>query len=418
MRKHKAWFFNSAELQFVRATFTQLPKAQDASKSWRFNDLLHNQVNLSAKNILFTGALFDYQYSPDGGLSQLDPRSTTQRRESGQWFEYVKDQWIFSSTSMIEFGFAASLEHSAAIPQGFGTYLITPSGNEGDYFADARRDARRYEGVANYNLPAFRFLGQHEFKTGVDLIHLEYDQNVTRTAVDYLNTAGDVLRAIAFAGSGALSRDTGERSFYLQDSWRISRWLLVESGLRADQDGLLHHVTWSPRVGFAISPPRMEKLRFSGSFARTIDAANLQPFTRPLDQSAISSYYDSAGNVILGPVTTVYTMLSTPKTPRADVWTLAAERAFPRMLRGKIRLVRRRFSRGFDYTGSLPPEDQLAAILAGAPNPGPITEDYALTNQRQDSYDSAEVTFGQPLNRALSVDGELHAQPRGIERGD
>jgi hypothetical protein len=117
-RKGRAWFFNTAELQFVRNTVTQLPRDQNASTSWRFNDLLHNQFNLSETNIVFVGLLFDYQYTPYGALALLDPRSTTLKRESNQWFGYVKDQRSFSHSSMLEFGIAASLTHSTAIPQG------------------------------------------------------------------------------------------------------------------------------------------------------------------------------------------------------------------------------------------------------------------------------------------------------------
>src|ERR1035441_2201602 len=91
-KKGRAWFFNTAELQFVRTTVPQLPASQNSSISWRFNDLLHNQVNLSNKNILFVGLLFNYWYAPRNGISYLDPRETTVNRRSNQWFGYVKDQ--------------------------------------------------------------------------------------------------------------------------------------------------------------------------------------------------------------------------------------------------------------------------------------------------------------------------------------
>jgi len=58
-KKGRAWFSNTTELQFVRNTVSQLPASQNSSKSWRFNNLLHNQVNLSEKNILFVGLLTD-----------------------------------------------------------------------------------------------------------------------------------------------------------------------------------------------------------------------------------------------------------------------------------------------------------------------------------------------------------------------
>jgi hypothetical protein len=396
-RKKRAWFFNTAEFQFVRTTVKQLPTDQNASTSWRFNDLLHNQFNLSDHNIVFAGLLFDFQYTPYGGLAALAPRETTVRRETNQWFGYVKDQTIFSSSSMLEVGFAANSDHSTAIPHGEAAYLITPDGLQGNYFADARRDARRYQGIVNYYFPAFHFLGEHRLKTGGDTVHLDYQQNITRNVIDYLNDAGTVIRAINFGGSGQLSRGNEEAAFYIQDSWRVRPWLLAELGLRADEDRALNRLNSSPRAGFALSPPGLEKLQISASFARIVDPTNLLLFTRPLDQSSISTYYDGGGNLIYGPVVSVYTAGTNLQSPRAGVWTLGAERAFAQLFRAKVQLLRRRYSNGFDYTNTLPVMEQLPAVLAGAPNPGALTEDYVLTNQRQDQYDSVEVSLSQPL---------------------
>ena len=396
-RKGKAWFFNTAELQFVRLTVKQLPADQNATTSWRFNDLLHNQFNLSPRNIVFVGLLFDFQYSPYSGLTQLDPRDTALRRESKQWFGYAKEQRSFSHSSLLEVGFASSLTHSTAIPQGDAPYLITPDGRGGNYYADARRDAQRYQALAHYYLPAFYLLGEHQLKTGGDVVRLDYQQTVTRTAIDYLNEAGAVLRSITFAGSGQLGRGTDEAAFFLEDSWRVRPWLMLEMGWRADEDQLLSRWNSSPRIGFVLSPPGTETLRISGSFARIVDPANLQLFTRPLDQSAVSTYYDGAGNLVYGPVVSDYTLGKNLEDPRADVWTLGIERTFPKTLQAKVELLWRRLSRGFDYTNDLPAAEQFPAVLAGAPDPGPLLADYVLTNQRQDQYDSVEVSLGQPL---------------------
>ncbi|HEY6347520.1 MAG TPA: carboxypeptidase regulatory-like domain-containing protein [Bryobacteraceae bacterium] len=396
-RKKRAWFFNTSEFQFVRATVKQLPSDQNTSTSWRVNDLLHNQFNLSDKNILFVGLLFDFVYTPYSGLAPLDPRPTTVKAETNQWFGYVKDQRFFSGSSMIEVGFAASADHSTAIPHGDLPYLITPDGREGNYYSDARRDAQRLQGIVNYYFPSFHFLGEHRLKTGGDIVHLDYQQNITRNTIDYLNSAGAIIRAINFTGSGQLTRGNDEAASYIQDSWRVRQWLLVEAGLRADEDRLLNRLNWSPRAGFAVFPPGSGKVQFSGSFARIVDPTNLLLFTRPLDQSSISNYYDALGNLIYGPVVSVYTPGTNLVSPHADVWTLGVQRVFRQQLLAKLQLLRRRFSDGFDYTNNLPAVEQLPAILAGAPNPGAVIADYVLDNQRQDHYDSAEVSFGQPL---------------------
>jgi hypothetical protein len=396
IRKQRAWFFNTIEFQFIRTTFPQLPEGQNTAKTFRFNDLLHNQFNLSERNIVFVGVLFDYQYSPHSGLTIIDPVETTLRSESEQWFGYIKNQHSFSHGSMIEFGLAGSLIHSTAIPQGFAPYLITPDGREGNYFADARRDAHRFEGITNYYLPAFQFLGEHQLKTGGDVVRLDYEQNTSRTAIDYLDTAGGIIRSIAFTGSGQLVQNNVESAAFVQDSWRVRRWLLVEAAWRADEDRLLGHVIAAPRAGFSLSPPGAESLRISGSFARIVDPANLQLFSRPLDQSSLSTYYNDTGALIYGPVLSVYRLGSNLQSPRADVSTLGGERTLPKLLRAKVELLRRRFSDGFDYVNTLASTETFAAVLAGAPNPGPIVSDYLLTNQRQDHYESVEISLGQP----------------------
>jgi hypothetical protein len=153
----------------------------------------------------------------------------------------------------------------------------------------------------------------------------------------------------------------------------------------------------SPRAGFALSLPGSEGTRVSGGFARIVNPTNLRIFTRPLDQSAISTYFNDAGTLLYGPVVSIYTAGPGLKNPRADVWNLGAERVLPKLLQIKLQLLRRRSSRGFDYQNNLPAQEQLPAILAGAPNPGSLTVDYVLTNQHQDQYDSAEIALRQPL---------------------
>ena len=395
--KGRAWFFNTSELQFVRTTVSQLPANQNSSKSWRFNDIVHNQINLSAHNILFIGLLFNYWNAPQNGISYLDPRATTVNRSSQQWFGYAKDQHSFGHSSLIEFGFASSSTHSLEIPQGTGPYLITPSGRLGNAYANSRRDAARQQGLVNYFLPSFRWFGEHRVKTGADIVQLTYEQNILRSGIDYLNNSGSVVRAITFSGSGRLNESNYESAFYVQDSWRVRPWLLLEVGWRADHDHLLGRWNPSVRAGFAISPPGMENLRISGGYARIVEPANLRLFTRPLDQFSTTTYFGGAGNLLYGPVTSQFAIGSGLRNPYGDVFNLGVDRVLPKQIQAKVQWLRRRSTDGFDYQNSLPSSEQLPAILAGAPNPGTLAAQYTLSNGRQDQYDSAEITLRQPL---------------------
>jgi hypothetical protein len=396
-RRGRAWFFNTTELQFVRITVPQLPAGQNSAKSWRFNDLLHNQINLSPNNILFIGLLFNFWNAPQSGITYLDPRATTVNRSSRQWFGYVKDQHSFGRSSLIEFGVATSLTHSREVPQGNKPYLITPSGRRGNSYSDASRDAVREQGLLNYFLPSFHWFGEHRFKTGADIVQLSYEQNISRSSIDYLNNSGAIVRNIVFSGSGHFNRSNYESAVYFQDSWRVRPWLLAEVGWRADHDRLLNRLNMSARAGFAISPPGMENMRIAGGYARIVEPSNLRLFTRPLDQSAISTYFSAASNIIYGPVTSVFAFNPNMRSPHADVLNLGVDRVLPKQMHVKVQLLRRRFKDGFEYQNSLPVLQQLPAILSGEPNPGPLTALYSLSNHRQDQYDSAEIALHQPL---------------------
>ena len=183
-----------------------------------------------------------------------------------------------------------------------------------------------------------------------------------------------------------VNRANDETSLYLQDSWRIHQQLIIDAGWRMDHDQILGHSNMAPRGGFGWSPPGMEGTRFFGGYARIFDPTPLRLFVRPFDQSSITSYFNNASNLIYGPVYSIYAFGQHVQNPRADIWNLGAEQTLPRQMQAKLQLLRRRSSDGFDYQSSVPVSEQLPAILAGAPNPGPITAIYTLNNDRQDKY--------------------------------
>lgn len=387
--KGKAWFFNTVEFQYSDTLVPELPPGQDRYATWRVSDLLHNQVNLSQRNILFVGLLYNYFYAPRNGLTYLDPRQTTVDRRSSQWFGYVKDQHSFSHSSLIELGYAASSTFSRETPQGDSPYLITPTGRLGNSYSNARRDAKREQALTNYFLPSFTFFGAHQLKTGADVVHLDYAQNIRRTAIDYLALDGSILRQIDFLGSGRLSRDNYETSVYVQDSWRVRPWLLLDFGWRMDRDQTLHQWNTSPRAGFAWSPPKMENTRVSGGYARIFDPTDLRLFTRPLDQYTSSTDFNAAGQVVEGPAFSIYTVGLRLKNPRSDVWNLGVERKLPKLMQVRLQWLRRRTTDGFNYQNSLSaPEIQGMNVVDAL---------YVLTNQREDRYDSFEIALRQPL---------------------
>ncbi|MBI2688428.1 MAG: TonB-dependent receptor [Acidobacteria bacterium] len=396
--KGKAWFFNTTELQYINTLVPDLPGGQNRSRSYRANDLLHNQFNLSPSNVLTVGLLFNYWFAPRNGLSALDPRETTVDRRSRQWFGYVKEQKSFQRGALVEVGYAVSRTFNREVPQGDSLYIVTDNGRRGNYYANSEREAKREQAIVNAYLPVFLWRGSHQFKVGGDLLWLGYNQTIQRTGILFEGIDSTPLRSVLFYGSGSLSLSNRESSVYVQDSWRMRSNLLVELGVRSERNRILQKWNLSPRLGFAFSPSGREDMRITGGVARVFDNTNLRTFTRPEDQYAVSRSY-GLGGLPSDPALSIYRIFSARLTsPNSLNWNLGIER----MLRGRMivqaQWLLRRGSSGFSYINSLPAPQHVPGLLEFQGSSAPLFDAiYGLTNRRRDSYHSVDFSVRQPL---------------------
>jgi hypothetical protein len=382
IQKGKIWFSNSMAAQYIENVVNGLPAGQNRNWSWRYTDNFRVQANLSPSNILYVGVLGNYWIAPDSGLSALDPKATTVNRKATQWFADVKDQIYLGRGSLVEFGYASNRTFGQQIPQGNDLYLYTPYGRQGNYFVDGKQRSSRDQGIANYFLPSFHFLGEHRVKAGVDLDRLNYWQNIKRTGFVYFFANNTPAREVTFAGSGLLDRADVETSAYVQDSWRVKPGLLMELGVRADRDTILKNWNVAPRVGFAWSPRGWESTKISGGYGIVYNATNLQQFTLPMDQAPVNTFYPALGL----PSTSVSTYLLGRglATPRFQNFTLGWEQRFGAGIFTSVQGIARRGSHGLTYSDTT----GLAPLAL-----------YVLQDHRRDDYTAVEFTIRQNLRR-------------------
>lgn len=395
--KGKAWFFNTTELQYINTLVPGLPGGQNRSRSYRANDLLHNQINLTPSNVLTVGVLFNYWFAPRNGLSFLDPRETTVDRRSRQWFGYVKEQKSFKGGALLELGYAVSRTFNREVPQGDSPYIVSDFGRRGNYYANSEREATREQAIINAYLPALTWKGNHQVKFGGDLLWLGYDQIIRRTGILFEDANSTLLRSVSFFGSGSLSRSNREGSAYLQDSWRVRPNLLLELGLRTERNRIIQNWNLSPRFGFAWSPLGWESARITGGVARVFDNTNLRTFTRPADQYMASTVY--AGGVALDPTLSIYRMpAGTLLSPTSLNWNLGLERMLPHKMTIQAQWLLRKGSSGFSYVNSLASPQHVSGLLDFQGNTAPLFDAiYGLTNLRRDSYHSVDFSVRQPI---------------------
>jgi hypothetical protein len=396
----RAWFSNSMDLQYIQHVVPELPRGEDRNRSWRGSNLLHNQVNLTASNILTVGSLVNFYFAPRTGLTVLNPPESTVDRRSRQYFTYIKDQIYFKRGALVELGYSNNRTFGREIPQGDALYIVTPFGRYGNSFIDAVRKAGRDQWIVNAFLPVFPLLGEHQFKTGLDLDRLSYWQDVRRNGIEFATVDLVPQRRTFFQGSGRVGTSNFEASTYVQDSWRLKPNLLIEMGARTDWDRLLRNWNFSPRFGFAWMPFGLERTKFYGGFARIFDATSLRIFTRPFDQYSLSTYFDPDGKFLRGPALSIY-RIENPNlaSPRYHNWNFGVEQQWPHSVQMRLNLVTRRGSRGLTFVNSLACACiDVPEIFNGITNPL-FDAIYNLSGERSDRYSAVEMTIRRPFRQ-------------------
>lgn len=372
IKRGRVWFSEHLDAQYSDTVVPNLPKGQNSTQNFQASNLTRVQANLKPSNIVFADFLMNYTFAPYSGLNPLNPISTTTDQRSRTWFFSGRDQIYLHGGMLLEFGFADDRNFFRVIPQGDAFYVITPATNGGNFYDNSAQTAHRAQFLSNLFLPAFEFLGHHQWKTGVDLDRLNYWQNDVRNGIDVLNTAGSLVRETTFGGSGTFAKASAEQSWYVVDEWKIATGVVAEYGVREDWDELLDRAALSPRAAVSWTPFANTKL--SAGYAVLRDETPLQLFAQAQDQYAIETFLNPAN-----PTITERFEITNPHLlfPEYRSWTAGLEQRLPGKILLNVTGIRRRDDDGLAYT------------------PRPTPGLYDLTNSRVDSYQAATIAARQ-----------------------
>ncbi|HEV2448590.1 MAG TPA: TonB-dependent receptor [Candidatus Sulfopaludibacter sp.] len=391
----RAWFSDTVDFEYNTTLITGLPNGQNTRSGMAANNLLHTQINLTPRNILFADFLVNADNEDRVGLSPLDPVSTTRTVDTREYLFGLKDQYYLGGKSLIEFGYAHNGFSNNQTTQGPGQYVYSAAGRTGNYFVTSDQTASRDETMAHYYAPQFRFAGSHQIQAGVDGDYLRYNGDFRRTGYQLLGLSNELLSQTSFQGSGLFGLHDWEAAGWALDTWQIAKRLQIDAGMREDWDRLVRNAGWSPRVAFSWAPFRGGRTRVAGGYAVTRDAVPMDAFGRALDQSAVTTEY--AGGVPVGqPVTTVFLQAPGPLSlPRATNWSLDVDHQVSAHVVASVKYLRRRGTDGFNFVNTLEPD--APPSLLPLPN-GATAGAYQLSNLRRDDFDSVQLSVHQTFS--------------------
>ena len=395
IRRGRAWFADTFQSQYNNDLITGLPSGENTRSGWAGSNLLHTQVNLTARNLLFADFLVNVDNEGRIGLGPLDPVSTTLTVHSREYFGSLKDQIYLAGRYLIEFGYAHNEFSNRQTPQGQSLYVISPQGRGGNYFVTSNQSASRDQWLVHGYLPQFHLAGSHQIEAGVDANLLRYDGDFRRTGYRLIGLSGQVLSQTAFTGSGIFHVDDTNFAAWVLDTWRVVQRFQIDLGLRQDWDRLVGGWGWSPRLAFSWAPFHNSWTRVAGGYAVTYDAVPLDPFGRTRDQAAVTTEYDSSGIPTGPPLPTTFTLGPGLKLPRATNASLSVDHQISARLTASAKFLHRRGTDGFAFVNALAPD--APPSLLPLPN-GSLPGLYQLASLRRDDYDALQISIRQALS--------------------
>ncbi|HTW63195.1 MAG TPA: TonB-dependent receptor [Bryobacteraceae bacterium] len=392
----RAWFSDMFDSEYNETVVTGLPKGQNTRSGWAGSNLLHTQSNLTPSNILFADFLVNVDDESRIGLGPLNPVPTTSTVDTREYFGSVKDQEYFGHGMLMEFGYAHNYFSNMQMPQGQSPYILTPTGNSGNYFVNSRQTAARNQSLIHAYFPKFKFAGTHQIEAGAGMDWLHYNGNFRRTGYQVLGPSDVLISETLFPTPAQFNVGDREQSSFLLDTWRVTQRLQFNLGVREDWDQAIHAAALSPRLSASWSPFASGRTRISGGYAITHDAVTLGMLGLPLDQIGMTTEY-GAGGVPVGPP--ALTAFSIPNSglalPRATNWTLGVDHQLTEHVYLNAKYLRRRGTDGFVFVNTLAPD--APASLLPLPD-GAMGGAYQLTNLRRDNYDSVQISARQTFS--------------------
>lgn len=213
-----------------------------------------------------------------------------------------------------------------AVPQGSAPMELQLETTLGNFFNRQHRISTSVQLVETLTVPRNGPLGVHRFKIGLDVIAARYDGTSDSRSVLIERVDGTLARRLDYAGASRQSASSADVVVFVQDRLQLNDRWHVEAGARIRRDDIINHVSFTPRIGTALTLTSSGSAVLRGGIGlfhgRTPSAVGaFDSFTNFVDtRFAQDGVTPLASPVGVGPVTA-----PDLETPRSRTWDLGVE---------------------------------------------------------------------------------------------
>ena len=244
-------------------------------------------------------------------LDFFTPKATTPNYHQRDYSFTARDHYAFGP-ALLESMF--SFRHFDANVWGQGTtpQTLTPTVEQGNYFAKLDRRSSRFEFLEVYTAPRKEFwIGSHEIKAGFDFNRVGDVLNYAAHPVRIVRANGSLAELIEFGVRPRRMAHNNEYTAFIQDRWLVKPRLSIDLGLRFEDQRIANEDNLAPRAGFAWSPTGSDRTVVRGGVGLFYDKVplNIRGFSRYPDRTVTT--YGADGQTINSRINFVNVLVNT-----------------------------------------------------------------------------------------------------------
>ncbi|HVS83849.1 MAG TPA: TonB-dependent receptor [Pyrinomonadaceae bacterium] len=234
-------------------------------------------------------------------LDFFTPKPTTPNYRQRDSSFSARDHYAFGA-ALLESMFSFKRFDANVWGQGTSAQTLTPTVEQGNYFATLDRRSSRIEFLEVYTSPKKEFWGgSHEIKAGFDFNHVSDELRYAAHPVRIVRADGSLAELIEFGvrPSRRIPAANNEYSAFIQDRWLVKPRLSIDLGLRFEDQRIANENNLAPRAGFAWSPTGSDRTVVRGGVGLFYDKVplNIRGFSRYPERTVTT--YGADGQTII-----------------------------------------------------------------------------------------------------------------------
>jgi len=298
----KVFFSEGIEYLLYKQEVFTLPFPVNETKSEAVNSFTQVDAILTPNQTL-TGS---FHFAPHNlqyvGLNFFNQQPTTPNADLQEYTGTMIHRWQIGG-GLLQSTFATTSDASAVQPQAVGEMILTPTGNQGNYFSQQTRGANRLQWIENWTPHNLRFLGTHTLQIGSVIARSENEGDFHASPVLIQDASGQLIQRVDYSGGNPFAISDVAPAGYVQDHWMLNNKFALDAGIRLESQSVTHTFRSAPRAGFSWSPNASSRTVIRGGAGVFYDYV-------PLNVYAFNSYpqqtitnYGPGGTVLGSPIT-------------------------------------------------------------------------------------------------------------------